>query len=99
MGLSANVGEPFHRWLIAQGPYEGDTALLDVFLASGMVFDSGEPPVTTEQLEGATIEIVWTDCKTGLVKYNIPSLGLMGEIPIERIVEDKVAACEAAQAQ
>jgi len=24
---------------------------------------------------------------------------LMGEIPIQRIVEDKVAACEAAQAQ
>jgi len=24
---------------------------------------------------------------------------LMGEIPIERIVEDKVAACEAAQVQ
>ena len=60
---------------------------------------SAEPPVTTEQLEGATIEIVWTDCKTGFVKYNIPTLSLMDEISIERIVEDKVAACEAAQAQ
>ena len=97
--VMAILGEPGQRWLTALGPYEGDTALLDVFLSSGMVFDSAEPPVTTEQLEGATIEIVWTDCKTGLVKYNIPSLGLMGEIPIQRIVEDNVAACEAAQAQ
>ncbi len=97
--VTANLGEPGHRWLTALGPYEGDTALLDVFLSKGMIFDSSQPPVTTEQLEGATIEIVWTDCKTGLVKYNIPTLGLMGEIPIERIVEDKVAACEAAQAQ
>ncbi len=97
--VTAHLGEPGHRWLTALGPYEGDTAILDVFLSSGMVFDSAEPPVTTEQLEGATIEIVWTDCKTGLVKYDIPTLGLMGEIPIERIVEDKVAACEAAQAQ
>ncbi len=97
--VTALLGEPGHRWLTALGPYEGDTALLDVFLSSGIIFDSAEPPVTTEQLEGATIEIVWTDCKTGLVKYNIPTLGLMGEIPIERIVEDKVAACEAAQTQ
>jgi len=97
--VSAFLGEPGHRWLTALGPYEGDTAVLDTFVSSGMIFDSAEPPVTTEQLEGATIEIVWTDCKTGLVKYNIPSLGLMGEIPIQRIVEDRVAACEAAQAQ
>ena len=97
--VTALLGEPGHRWLTALGPYEGDTALLDTFLSSGMVFDSAEPPVTTEQLEGATIEIVWTDCKTGLVKYDIPTLGLMGEIPIQRIVEDNVAACEAAQMQ
>jgi len=97
--VMAILGEPGQRWLTALGPYEGNTALLDIFLSSGMVFDSAEPPVTTEQLEGATIEIVWTDCKKGLVKYNILTLGLMGEIPIQRVVEDKVAACEAAQAQ
>ncbi len=97
--VTAIFGEPGHRWLTALGPYEGDTALLDVFLSSGMILDSAEPPVTTEQLEGATIEIVWTGCNEGILKYDIPSLGLTGEIPIERIVLDKVAACEAAQAQ
>ncbi len=97
--VNAILGEPGHRWIIGLGSYVGDTALLDVFLSSGMIFDSGVPPVDTAQYPGATLEIVWTSCKAGIVKYNIPSLSLMGEVPIERIVEDKVAACEVAQAQ
>ena len=97
--VSAIFGEPGHRWLTALGPFEGDTALLDIFLSSGMIFDSGEPPVDTVQLEGATIEIVWSGCNNSILKYDIPSLGLSGEIPIERIVLDNVPACEAAQAQ
>jgi PKD repeat protein len=95
--VSAILGEPGHRWLTALGPYEGDTALLDVFLSSGMVFDSAEPPVDTVQMEGATIEIVWSDCKAGILNYDIPTLELSGEIPIQRITEDNVPACEAAQ--
>ena len=97
--VTAILGEPGHRWLTALGPFDGDTALLDVFLSSGMIFDSAVPAVTTEQLEGATIEIVWSSCTEGVLKYDIPSLGLSGEISIQRIVEDNVAACEAAQAQ
>jgi plastocyanin len=93
--VSANLGEPGHRWLTALGPYEGDTALLDVFLSEGMIFDSAEPPVATEQLEGASIEIVWTGCNEAVLKYNIPSSGVSGEIPIQRIVLDKAVACEA----
>ncbi|MCH8058057.1 MAG: hypothetical protein IIB78_09330 [Proteobacteria bacterium] len=95
--VTAILGEPGHRWITALGPFEGDTALLDIFLSSGMILDSAEPPVTTEQLEGATIEIVWSSCDEGILKYDIPSLGLSGEIPIQRIVDDNVAACEAAQ--
>ena len=97
--ISAILGEPGHRWIIGLGPYDGDTALLDVFLSSGMIFDSGDPPVDTTQYPDATMEIVWTSCTAGVLKYNIPSLSLMGEVPIERIVADKVAACEAAQPQ
>jgi len=97
--VMAILGEPGHRWLTGQGPYEGDTALLDVFLTSGMVFDSAVPPADSAQLEGATIKIVWIGCNEGLVEYNIPTLGLSNAIPIERIVPDNIAACEAAQAQ
>jgi hypothetical protein len=96
--VSAILGEPGHRWLTALGSYEGDTALLDVFLSKGMIFDSAEPPVETEQYEGASIEIIWTDCSEAVLKYNIPTLELSGEIPIQRIVLDHVAACQAAQA-
>jgi hypothetical protein len=95
--VTAILGEPGHRWLTALGSYQGNKALLNVFLSSGMIFDSGSPPVTTEQLEGATIEIIWTECNKGTVKYNIPTLNLSGEIPIERIVLDNVPACIAAQ--
>jgi plastocyanin len=97
--ITAILGEPGHRWITALGPYDGDKATLDVFLSSGMIFDSGEPPVDIMQYPGATMEITWSSCKAGIVKYNIPSLNLMGEVAIQRIVEDKVAACEVAQAQ
>ena len=97
--VSAILGEPGHRWLTAQGPYEGDTALLDVFLTSGMVFDSDVPPVESVQLDGATIEIFWSDCEEGILTYDIPQWGLSDVIPIQRIVGDNVPACMAAQPQ
>lgn len=91
---TAIFGEPGHRWVTALGSYDKDTALLDVFLSGGMLFDSGDPPVTTEQLQGAVIEIVWSGCNAGVVRYNIPSVNKSGEIPIERIVLDNVQECE-----
>jgi PKD repeat protein len=93
----ADLGEPGHRWITGLGLYDGDRALLNVFLSSGMIFDSDELPVDTTPYEGATIEIVWSGCNEGILKYNIPTLGLSGEIPIERIILDNVPACEAAQ--
>ena len=95
-GVEAILGEPGHRWLTAQGPYEGDTATLEVFVSSGGVFDSAVPAVNPAETEG-TITIVWTGCNEGLVVYNMPSLGLMGEIPIERIMLDNVPWCEVSQ--
>jgi plastocyanin len=97
--VTADLGEPGHRWITALGEYDGDTADLDVYLSSGMIFDSAVPPVDIMQYPGATLKIVWSSCKAGIVKYNIPSLNLMGDVPIERIVDDNVAACEAAQPQ
>jgi len=35
------------------------------------------------------------DCNKGSVTYEITSLGISGEIPIERIVLDNVSLCEA----
>ena len=95
--VTAIFGEPGHRWVTAQGPYDGDTATLDVFLSTGGVFDSEEPVVDDRPNPYGTITIQWTSCEEGILTYNIPSLGLSGQIPIERIVATNVPQCEAGQ--
>jgi len=95
--VTAILGEPGHRWLTAQGPYAGDTATLNVSVTSGGVFDSDQPPAVTDPEPAGTITIAWADCNSGLLSYDLPGLGLVGDIPIERIVLDNVPACEAAQ--
>jgi PKD repeat protein len=94
--VTAILGEPGHRWLTAQGPFSGDTAILDVSLTAGGVFDSATPATDTGDPIG-DITIVWTGCNAGTLDYSLPALGLSGTIDIERIVLDKVPACEAAQ--
>jgi plastocyanin len=95
--VSALLGEPGHRWLTAQGPYQGDTASLDVSLTSGGVFDAAQPPATTDPVPVGAITITWAGCNEGLLSYDLPGLGLADDIPIERIVLDNVPACEASQ--
>jgi plastocyanin len=95
--VMAILGEPGHRWVTAQGPFSGDTAVLDVFLTSGGVFDASDPPASTDQQPIGTITITWSSCTEGVLAYDLPLLGLMGDIPIQRIVPDNVALCEAGQ--
>jgi hypothetical protein len=95
--IIAALGSAEQRWLTAQGPYEGDTATLDISISSGGSFNSDTPEVTT--VTDGTITIKWTTCNSGVLSYNIPSLGLMGDIPIERIILDNVPDCQAAQDQ
>jgi hypothetical protein len=78
----------------AQGPFEGDTATLDVTITSGGVFDSSEPAV--ENAPGGTMTITWHDCSSATLTYDIPSAG-QGELELVRIVDDNVALCEALQ--
>jgi hypothetical protein len=93
---SAILGEPGHRWLTAQGSYDGDTAVLDVYSSAGGVFDSAPPAVSSAEKVG-DIKIVWVGCNEGSVEYHLPSLGLAGEIPIERIALGNVPWCEASR--
>lgn len=89
--VTAILGEPGHRWLTAQGPYEGTIAVLDIFMTSGGVFDSPEPkpvPVPDGQ-----IILEFSGCNAGTVSYDIPSVNRQGVIPIQRIVLDNVAVC------
>jgi len=93
--VTALLGEPGHRWLTAQGPYEGDTANLTIFVTEGGVFDSVEPVAETDPAGDGTITIEFADCTEGLVNYEITSLDISGVIPIQRISPDNVALCEA----
>jgi sugar lactone lactonase YvrE len=92
--VSALLGEPGHRWLTAQGPYDGDTANLTIFVTEGGVFDSAEPVTTTDLAGDGNMTLEFADCTVGLVTYEINSLGISGEIPIQRITPDNVALCE-----
>jgi plastocyanin len=93
----AFLGESGHRWLTAFGTYAGNVAVLDVELTEGGVFNSEQPMVS--QTAYGTIEIEFIDCNNAILRYDFPSLGLMGEIPITRIATDNVPRCQAAQPQ
>jgi len=91
--VAAMLGEPGHRWLTAFGDYSGDSALLDIEVTSGGVFDSAEPAPT--QINGGSIAVSFADCNMGLIEYDIPSVGRTGAIPIQRIAPDNISGCEA----
>jgi hypothetical protein len=93
---TASLGEPGHRWLTAQGPFDKDTASLTAYLSEGGVFDSVSPPVSPAVPIG-TIEIVWHDCENATVSYDLDPPGVRGEIEIQRVVNDNAAYCEAYQ--
>ena len=90
--VTAVLGEPGHRWVTAFGPYDGDTASLEIEVTSGGVFDSATPE--TAQVKDGTMRIIFADCENALLEYAITSLGLQGSIPLSRIANDNVAACE-----
>jgi hypothetical protein len=92
-GAGAMIGDPGHRWLTAQGPFSGDTAELDIYWTSGMIFDSGTPPFSQEQDGGMTVE--FNDCSTGLVTYDLGTAGVQGQVPIQRLANDAVELCQA----
>lgn len=89
---TAMIGDPGHRWMTAIGPFTGNTADLDITWSSGMIFDS-ESPVVQNQTEG-TLTVEFYDCKSGNISYDLGPEGPVGDVPIERIVNDAVPFCE-----
>jgi hypothetical protein len=87
----AFLQEPGHRWLTAQGGFEENLAALDVYIASGGIFDSPEPAPVREQ--DGEILLEFSTCNAGTVTYDIPSIDRQGVVPIERITLDNVALC------
>jgi hypothetical protein len=92
--VTAMLGDPGHRWLTAEGPYDGDTATLTIYVTEGGVFDSPVPATSTDQDGDGTLVLEFSDCTQALATYEITSLEISGEIPLERIVTDNVSYCE-----
>ncbi|MCW8926165.1 MAG: cytochrome c family protein [Xanthomonadales bacterium] len=90
-GAVANLGDPGHRWFNALGSYTGNSATMTIKITSGGIFDT-----TTEvsRIEDGTVLLTFTDCNSGTVEYNIPSIGQSGIVPIRRIVGDNIGWCE-----
>jgi hypothetical protein len=86
------LGEPGHRWLTAQGNYSDDRAVLEITMTEGGVFDASLP--APERRQDGTITLEFSSCIAGTVSYDIPSVGLQGVVPIQRISSANVANCE-----
>jgi hypothetical protein len=89
--VTANLGEPGHRWLNAVGAISGNQAVMNISYGEGGIFDS--PTEVTEVSDG-TIILTFSDCSTGTVEYDIPSINQQGVVPIQRISGDNIALCE-----
>lgn len=92
-GAKAVLGEPGHRWLTAQGPYDGDTADLVIYLNQGGVFDAPDPAVPQGTPYGS-MKLHFANCEQGTISYSMPSADVSGAVPIQRIVPDMVVLCE-----
>jgi hypothetical protein len=89
--VNALLGEPGHRWLTAQGPYEENVALLEISVTSGGVFDNPFPETVTVPDGEMTLE--FSTCNSGMLSYDIESVNRQGLAPIERIALDNVPLC------
>lgn len=89
--VTANLGDPGHRWMTAQGNFAGSQAELAIINTVGGVFDSATPEVTNEPF--GSILIQFENCDDGEIVYDIPSLQLTGYIPIQRVVRDYLSPC------
>jgi len=95
--VQAMLGEPGHRWLTAFGDYSGSSAVLDIELTQGGIFNAGDPAPT--QGPDGTIAVEFENCNSGTVSYDITSIDRQGVVPIQRIALDNVALCEALMTQ
>ncbi|MGJ8663642.1 MAG: DUF4397 domain-containing protein, partial [Marinicella sp.] len=89
---TAVVGEPNHRWLTAQGDYDGTTsAELTLYVSQGGIFNQDNVVTTTE---AGTLRVDFDGCRTAMVNYTLDDSGLTGMIPLTRVSGSTVAFCE-----
>ena len=90
----ATLGEPGHRWLVALGPIDGNRGELPVYLSRGGVFDAAEPAVEEPKPVVGTLSIEFSDCRNGVIDYDLTTPVVSGQIPITPLADDHVELCE-----
>jgi len=88
---TSNLGDAGQRWLVAVGEFDGNSALLEIEIASGGIFDTS---TEIKRKQDGTIALSFESCEKGTVEYDIPSIGQNGTVPIERVAKDNIALCE-----
>lgn len=91
---AATIGGPGQRWLTAIGDIDGNRVEMDVAYTTGGVFDVADPSPSTLTGQG-TLVLSFADCTAGTLSYDLPLAGLQGSIPLQRVVQDNEALCEA----
>jgi plastocyanin len=91
VGVEFNLGDAGHRWLTALGPFTDNTSLMEISFASGGIFDSA---TEIQNIDGGTITLIFDDCNSGSVEYDIPSISRSGVVPIQRVADDNIGICD-----
>ncbi len=93
-GVEATLGDPGHRWLTAFGPLRDNRAELTVSTTAGGLFDS-TTPVPASDASGR-LQVQFDGCDRGTVSYRLDGVNATWTVmPIERVVPDNQALCEA----
>jgi len=90
----STVGDAGQRWLVAQGNYFGNRAELEIFSASGGLFDRTESTPEIEYVGNMTLQ--FDDCTSGSIMYVLMPLWGGYMIPIQRVAPDSIMQCELA---
>ena len=81
--------EDQHDWLTFAGPYEGNTATVDIYYVTGQRFQQ-KPDVVERKVGTATI--VFESCEAGTMEYSLPEWGKSGTLDLVR-VSDSPRGC------
>jgi hypothetical protein len=98
-GVTANLGDPGHRWLTALGPIEGNQVLMNIDIVSGGIFDTATDIQHTDPPSSdGTIILTFENCNSATIEYDITSINQQGIVPIRRVADDNIVICEALNA-